>query len=76
MQKIKPSGEIYEIRVKGYLDTRWKEWLYGMILAYTPGGETTLTGELPDQAALYGVLAKIRDLGIPLISVRRVDSDP
>ncbi len=67
---------MYEIRVQGYIDTRWEEWLNGMSLRYTPDGNTTLTGPLPDQAALHGVLAKIRDLGIPLISVKRIDPDP
>ncbi len=70
---MKLTGMIYEIRVEGYLDDLWADWLSGMSLAYTPGGQTILTGRLPDQAALHGVIGKIRDLGIPLISVTRID---
>ncbi len=70
---MKPTGINYEIRVEGYLDDHWAEWLYGLSLEYTTDGETVLTGTLPDQAALHGVIGKIREIGIPLISVRRVD---
>ena len=62
----------YEIRVDGILDDQWADWLGGLRLEVT-GGQTTLTGVLPDQPALHGVLARIRDLGLCLISVRRVD---
>ncbi len=64
---------IYEIRVDGYLDNRWKDWFYGMTLTYAPDGTTTLSGKLPDQSALHGVLAKIIELGVRLISVQQVD---
>ncbi len=70
---MKQTGLIYEIRLEGYLDQRWADWLSGMSLAYTPDGVTILTGRLPDQAALHGVIGKILDIGIPWISVKRID---
>ncbi len=70
---MKQTGLIYEIQLEGYLDKRWTDWLYGMSLSYTPEGRTILTGRLPDQAALHGVIGKILDIGIPLISVKRID---
>jgi hypothetical protein len=62
----------YEIRVDAVLDDQWADWLGGLRLEVA-GGQTTLTGVLPDQPALHGVLARIRDLGLCLISVRRLD---
>ena len=58
-----------EIRVEGHLDQTWAEWLDGFALAHTEQGETILTGKVQDQAALYGLIAKLRDLGVKLISV-------
>ena len=58
-----------EIRIRGQLDDAWSVWFDGLVVAPTPAGETVLTGELPDQAALHGALAKIRDLGLPLLGV-------
>jgi hypothetical protein len=63
----------YEIRVEEHLSGHWSEWLEGMRLNYGDQNETVLTGVLPDQAALYGVLLKIRNLGLTLVSVRRVE---
>jgi len=65
----------YEIRVKGNLDLRWSDWFDG--LAITPVGddETLLTGTVADQAALHGVLHKIRDLGLPLLTVQRLKEE-
>jgi hypothetical protein len=65
----------YEIRVKGQLDGRWSEWFDGLALR-DEGEDTVISGRLPDQAALHGVLARIRDLGLPLLDVSRVDPDP
>ncbi len=64
----------YEIEVEGYLDERWSEWFGELKIAHTDvnGAVTFLTGEIPDQAALYGVLAKMRDLGLVLLSVKRL----
>ena len=58
-----------EIRVKGHLDTSWTEWLEGFTLNHTDKDETILTGSVPDQAALYGLIAKLRDLGVSLIAL-------
>lgn len=62
---------IYEIRVEGHLDPCWSDWLEGLTIACLENGETLLTGSLPDQAALHGVLAKIRDLNLVLVSFTR-----
>jgi hypothetical protein len=63
----------YEIRVQGALDARWSAWFAGLDVCNRAPGETTLTGLLRDQAELHGVLAKVRDLGLPLVEVRRLD---
>lgn len=63
---------LYEIRVKGHLDQRHEEWLDGFSMKVHPNGETILTGWVADQAALYGLLLRIRDLGIPLLSVNEI----
>jgi hypothetical protein len=62
----------YEIRVKGHLDARWAAWFDGLTLTHGNDGTTTIHGPVADQAALHGLLQKIRDLGLPLISVNRV----
>jgi hypothetical protein len=61
--------EYYEIKIKGHLDARWSEWFSGMRLTHLEGDGTLLAGPLPDQAALHGLLERIRDLNITLISV-------
>ena len=58
-----------EICVEGHLDLTWAEWLDGFTLTHTEQGETILTGKVKDQAALYGLIAKLRDLGVKLVSV-------
>jgi hypothetical protein len=63
--------EWYEIRVEGHLPSGWTYWFEGLDLQSGPDGDSTLSGPLPDQAALHGVLAKIRDLNLKLISVNR-----
>jgi len=68
-------SEIHEIRVQGHLDDRWANWLEGLALTRENDGTTTLTGRLVDQAALHGVLNTIRDLNLPIVSVRRVYPD-
>jgi hypothetical protein len=64
----------YEILIEGVLDRRWAAWFEGLQLTSDESGQTVLSGPVADQAALHGLLAKIRDLGLPLISVRRIDS--
>ena len=61
-----------EIRVEGCIDARWSEWLNGLTIMYNDQDETVLTGAIVDQAALYGLMSKLRDLGLPLLSVKRV----
>ncbi len=61
--------EFYEIKVKGHLDARWSEWFTGMKLTQLEGDGTLISGVLPDQAALHGLLARIRDLNLVLISI-------
>ena len=65
----------YEIRVKGHLDSRWGLWFDGMGLTHESDGTTLIHGPVVDQAALYGLLQKIRDMGLPLVSVTQVEPD-
>ena len=65
----------YEIRVKGHLDSRWSLWFDGMGLTHASDGTTLLHGPVVDQAALHGLLQKIRDTALPLISITQVDPD-
>jgi hypothetical protein len=62
----------YEIRLKGHLDSRWTAWFDGLTLAHDSDGTTIIHGLVADQAALHGLLQKVRDLGLPLVSVTQV----
>ena len=62
----------WEIRVKGHLHARWVDWFDGLRLTHMPDGTTVLHGPVADQAALHGLLGRVRDLGLPLVSVTRV----
>ncbi|MBV9596047.1 MAG: hypothetical protein JOZ87_04245 [Chloroflexi bacterium] len=64
-------GESYEIRIKGHLNARWADWFDGLTLTQESDGSTLLSGPVMDQAALHGLLGKVRDLGLPLIAVQR-----
>jgi hypothetical protein len=64
---------IYQIRVHGCLDRQWSSWFDGLAVTLEEGGDTLLTGPVADQAALHGLLKKVRDLGLPLLSVNRCD---
>jgi hypothetical protein len=71
---IQPQS--YEIRIKGHLDDRWAEWFEGLTITLEEDGNTLLTGPVIDQAALHGLLKKVRDLGMPLVSVSPVEPGP
>ena len=64
---------IYQIKIKGHLDNEWSEWFEGMTIEPVDGSYTIMTGPVVDDASLHGLLKKIRDLGLPLISVNRVE---
>lgn len=66
------EGMRYAIRVRGHLDDRWAAWFEGFRLSREDNGDTVLTGPVVDQAALHGLLRRVRDLGMPLVSVARV----
>ena len=68
-------GGTYEIKIEGHLDAHWSGWLGGMQIVHDVKGCTLLTGDLPDQSALHGVLAQIRDLGLVLVSLNLMDND-
>ena len=65
------EGGSYEIRLKGHLNARWADWFDGLALTRESDGTTVLSGSVVDQAALHGLLGKVRDLGLPLIAVHR-----
>ncbi len=66
---------IYQIRLGGHLGPAWADWFAGLTITLAEDGDTLLTGPVVDQAALHGLLKKIRDLGLPLVSVNRVQPD-
>lgn len=66
----------YTIRIQGHLSPRWSEWFEDMEISHSCNGETCLTGPLPDQAALFGMLLKIRDLGLELLAVESKADQP
>jgi hypothetical protein len=76
--KLNPKADpgqpmVYQIRIEGHLSPQWTDWLGGVTVTLEDNGETLLTGPVVDQAALYGLLRKVRDLGLPLVSVIRVE---
>lgn len=66
---------VYQIRIKGHLDREWADWFGGLSITLEDCGDTLLTGPVIDQAALHGLLKKVRDLGMPLLSVNRKEGD-
>jgi hypothetical protein len=66
---------VYEIRIKGHLGHQWADWFGGMMITLLDNGDTLLSGLVIDQSALHGLLKKVRDLGMPLISVTRMTPD-
>ncbi|MHC1770172.1 MAG: hypothetical protein AB9907_00290 [Flexilinea sp.] len=76
--KINPKTDpnqsvVYQIRIKGQLDSQWADWFEGLTITLEDNGDTLLTGPVVDQAALHGLLKKVRDLGMPLVSVSSVE---
>src|SRR6266702_8724489 len=72
-KKTSMPQEFYQITVKGHLNPNWADWFEGLTITLEDNGETLLTGLVVDQAALHGVLRKVRDVGMPLLSVSRVE---
>jgi hypothetical protein len=72
IDKPTSNAKVYEIRLKGHLDDRWAEWFGGLTIRLEEDGDTILSGPVADQAALHGLLKKVRDLGLPLLSVNPV----
>ena len=72
-EQPQPNKDVYEIRVKGHLGERWSGWFDGLTITNLENGEALLSGEIMDQAALHGVIAKVRDLGLPLVAVTCVE---
>ncbi len=65
---------VYQIRLKGHLGSQWADWFGGLVVTLEDDGDTLLTGQVADQAALHGLLKKVRDLGMPLVSINPVYS--
>jgi hypothetical protein len=71
----RPEARRYEIRLAGHLDAHWATWFDGLAVSHHGDGTTVICGSVADQAALHGLLLRVRDLGLPLVSVTQVDTD-
>jgi len=69
------AHDVYCITIKGHLESEWSEWFDGLTITKVDSGETILSGPIVDQTALHGVLIKIRDLGLPLLSLTRIETN-
>lgn len=67
--------DVYRITIQGHLNSEWSDWFDGLTITLVDNGETILTGPIVDQTALHGVLIKIRDVGLPLLSLTRVEPE-
>ena len=72
----RPGAGRYEIRLTGHLDAHWAAWFDGLTVSHEADGATLISGPIADQAALHGLLQRVRDLGLPLVSVTRDETDP
>lgn len=75
MESEQIRQEVYQIVVKGHLDREWSDWFDGLTITPVDNGETILSGPIVDQTALHGVLIKIRDLGLPLLELSRIEPE-
>ncbi len=75
IDKPPPNNQFYEIRTKGHLDAQWMKWFDGLTITLEENGDTLFSGPVTDQAALHGLLRKVRDIGMPLVSVVKIQSD-
>ncbi len=78
-QRAEPAADpigstVYQIRLRGQLDQLWSDWFDGLAITWDDNGDTLLTGSVTDQSALHGLLRKIRDLGVTLVSINRLDA--
>jgi hypothetical protein len=73
-QKNPGQPALYQIRITGHLNSQWSDWFEGMAISLDDSGDTFITGPVVDQAALYGLLKKVRNLGMPLVSVFQIQS--
>jgi hypothetical protein len=71
----RPEAGQYEIRLSGHLDAHWTSWFDGLDVSQDSDGTTVISGHMADQAALHGALQRVRDLGVPLVSVTRIQPD-
>ena len=74
-QGDRPEARRYEIRIAGHLDAHWATWFDGLAVSHQGDGTTVVSGPVADQAALHGLLLRVRDLGLPLVSVTQVETD-
>ncbi len=68
-------ADYYNIRVRGHLDQSWSDWFEGLAISNEANGDAVLAGSIEDQAALHGLLARVRDLGLPLLAVVQIETD-
>ena len=75
-ERGRDQPKVFQIRIQGHLSRQWTDWFEGLTITLEEDGNTLLSGRVVDQSALHGILKKIRNLGMPLLSVNSVDPDP